>query len=194
MHALQRKWDGIYESRDVEHDSHPAILDEAEHLLPARGRAFDLACGAGGGSVFLARRGLEVRAWDLSGVAVRKLQDFAAREGLSISAHAVDVTATPLPESAFDVVLVSRFLERGLCADLARSLRPGGVLLYQTFGIEAAAGEKRMNPAYCLQRGELLRLFAGLQPLMYREEGLAGDCTRGLRGEVRLVAQRAILP
>jgi hypothetical protein len=38
---------------------HPNILDDAAHLLPTRGPAFDRACGTDATSIFLARRGLD---------------------------------------------------------------------------------------------------------------------------------------
>jgi hypothetical protein len=43
---------------------------------------------------------------------------------------------------------------------------------------------------FLLERGELLRLFPTLQPVAYREEGLLGQLTQGLRNEAYLVAQR----
>jgi 2-polyprenyl-3-methyl-5-hydroxy-6-metoxy-1,4-benzoquinol methylase len=47
------------------------VLAENEHLLPpGGGRALDLACGLGGNAVFLARRGFEVDAVDISEVGI----------------------------------------------------------------------------------------------------------------------------
>lgn len=187
---IQEKWDKIYAPMSVEEGRYPAILDEARHLLPTSGRALDLACGAGAASIFLARHGFTVSAWDVSAVAVRKIDDFAKRTGLKIDAETVDVTAAVIPENAFDVVVVSRFLERDICQALARSLRPGGILLYQTFSVEFVPGGHRMNPAFCLVRGELLELFKGLRPLLYREDAQVGDVSRGVRNEAHLVAEQ----
>lgn len=187
---IQEKWDKIYAPMSVEEGRYPAILDEARHLLPTSGRALDLACGAGAASIFLARHGFTVSAWDVSAVAVRKIDDFAKRTGLKIDAETVDVRAAVIPENAFDVVVVSRFLERDICQALARSLRPGGILLYQTFSVEFVPGGHRMNPAFCLVRGELLELFKGLRPLLYREDALIGDVSRGVRNEAHLVAEQ----
>ncbi len=187
----QHKWDRIYEHRQIGEDAYPGILDDAEHLLPTRGRALDLACGAGAASIFLARRGLEVTAWDISAVAIGKLGYHAARHGLPIRAEVVDIGQTPIPQEGFDVIVVSRYLERSLCARLSQALRPGGLLAYQTFTIEAT-DVLHMNPAYCLVRGELLGLFHDLRPLLYREDALVGNTSSGLRNEARLVAQKRI--
>lgn len=191
MSNMQAKWDKIYASRTVEESGYAGILDEVQHLLPATGRALDLACGTGAASIFLARRGLQVQAWDISEIAMRKLHEFAARDGLAIDARAVDITSTPIPENSFDVVFVSRFLERGICQALSRSLRPGGLLVYQTFNIDTVPGGHQMNPGFCLARGELLSLFRDLRPVLYREEAQIGDWSRGLRNEAWLVAERA---
>lgn len=191
MPSVREKWDSIYAARTVEEGGHAGVLDQAQHLLPSAGQALDLACGTGAASIFLARRGLAVQAWDISEIAVRKLRDFAAKSGLAIEARTVDITAAAIPEDAFDVVFVSRFLERGICQALARALRPGGLLVYQTFSIESLPGPNRMNPGYSLVRGELLDLFHDLRPLLYREDALVGDLNRGVRNEAMLVAERA---
>ena len=176
--------------RNVGADPHPGILDDVTHLLPVRGRALDVACGTGAASIFLARHGLEVVAWDISPIAIGKLRIFAARHELAIEPEVVDIAQARIPQEAFDVIFVSRYLERSACAGLSRALRPGGLLVYQTFSIEALESAPHMNPAYCLVRGELLNLFHDLQPVLYREDALVGDTTRGLRNEARLVAQR----
>src|SRR5882724_1266274 len=51
-------------------DAWPQVLVENVHLLPTHGRALDVACGLGAGSIFLARHGLKVVAWDISPVAI----------------------------------------------------------------------------------------------------------------------------
>ncbi|VVE47252.1 SAM-dependent methyltransferase [Pandoraea iniqua] len=189
---IAQKWDRVYAQKQVDDSPYPTILDEAQHLLPTYGRALDLACGMGGASVFLARHGLHVSAWDLSAVAIEKLNRFAQHEGLPIRAEVVDIAHAAIPPKTFDVIVVSRFLKRSLCASLARALRPGGLLVYQTFSVEATSGASHMNPAYMLMRGELLNLFHDLQPIVYREEALVGDLSRGVRNEAQLIAQRRL--
>jgi len=190
MPAMQAKWDQIYGSKAVAAEACPRVLGEHAHLLPMHGRALDVACGMGGASIFLARHGLEVVAWDISPVAIARLRGFAAQHGLAIAAQMVDVTGVQMPEEAFDVIHVSRFLERGVCAALSRALRHDGLLFYQTFSLEALDTAHVKNPDYCLVRGELLGLFHELRPVVYREEALLGDTTQGLRNEVLFVAQK----
>lgn len=186
--AQRRKWDARWRAASGDR-SPPRVLTDWEHLLPARGEALDLACGLGAGALHLARRGLRVTAWDLSTVAVERLRAAAATEGLAVRAEARDVVASPPPPAAFDVVLVARFLERALAPALAAALRPGGLLLYQTFLRERVDATGPPDDRYRLGRNELLRLFPDLVVRAYREEGTLGDRSRGLRNEALLVAE-----
>jgi len=184
--ALRDKWDARYR-----HGGQPAaarVLLENRHLLPATGRALDLACGLGGNALLLAAAGLETHAWDFSSQAIGRLTAHTA--GLPLYPAVRDVIAMPPAAASFDVIVVSRFLERTLCPSLAAALRPGGLLFYQTFVGDSAGrgGPKRQD--YRLAENELLRLFADLTLHVYREEDGVGDTTRGWREEALLVARR----
>ncbi|WP_240905903.1 hypothetical protein [Thiorhodococcus mannitoliphagus] len=72
---------------------------------------------------------------------------------------------------------------------MAAALRPGGLLLYQTFSREAVTDRGPSNPDYRLAPNELLRLFPGLIVRAYRDEGCVGDTRRGTRDIAFLVAQ-----
>ncbi len=170
-------------------DPAPAeVLRACAHLLPPAGRALDLACGAGRNALFLARCGLQVNAWDRDARALELLRR-AAGQGQVVT-ELRDVVAHPPAPGSFDVIVVSRFLERRLCPALIEALRPQGLLYYQTFTVEDPTGHGPRNPAFRLAPGELLRLFAPLRLLSYREDGLCGDLERGLRGQAWLVGVR----
>jgi len=165
-------------------------LAENTHLLPPAGDALDLACGLGGNALFLARRGFRVSAWDISPAAIARLAALAGLLGLKIEAQARDVEAGPFPREAFDVVAVSRFLARPLAGPICDSLRPGGLLFYQTFVRGKLDPCGPGNPDYLLAENELLELFDGLRVLFYREEGLVGDLSAGNRNEAYFVGQK----
>ncbi len=171
--------------------SQPArVLVENLHLLPATGLALDLACGLGGNALLLAETGLQVQAWDLSEVAIEKLSAQASVRRVALQASVRDVVAHPPESESCDVILVSRFLERGLIPDLVRALRPGGLVFYETFTRTTLTETGPRNPAHRLGDNELLRLFSGLLIRFYREEGITGDTRRGQRGIAMLVAER----
>ena len=186
----QENWNARYAAPAAAPPRVAPVLQENAHLLPPTGRALDLACGRGGNALFLARRGFETEAWDISDVAVAALSDLAAGEGLNLQAQVRDVSKAPPEPESFDVIVVSRFLDRDLVPAIANSLRPGGILFYQTFTREAVSQAGPSNPAYRLSPNELLRLFSGLRILVYREEGRQGDIRQGFRDEAMLVALR----
>lgn len=165
----QDKWNARY--RHTTGTPHPAhVLQDHQHLLPPVGRALDLACGVGGNALLLAARGLETWAWDIADVAVQRLQSTARQRQLCLQAEVRDVVACPPAPESFDVIVVSRFLERSLAPALIAALRPVGLLFYQTFMGNAVEAVGPQNPAYRLETQELLALFRPLRVLVYREE------------------------
>jgi 2-polyprenyl-3-methyl-5-hydroxy-6-metoxy-1,4-benzoquinol methylase len=170
------------------------VLLENRHLLPTVGCALDLACGLGGNALLLAEHGLDTWAWDISEVAVARLQETATQQGLFLHAEVRDVSADPPGPSRFDVIVVSRFLDRHITSALVEALNPEGLLFYQTFTHHAADVIGPKNPAYLLDSQELLSLFEQLHVLVYRDEGRVGDLTQGLRHEALLVGKKAVDP
>lgn len=185
----REKWDARH--READGPGEPArVLCENLHLLPPSGRALDLACGLGANALLLAARGLDVHAWDLSPVAIGRLRGEADRRGLTIRVEVRDVVKQPPEPAGFDVLVVSRFLERSLAPCLAAALRPEGLLFYQTFTRTRVSDTGPKNPAYRLDDNELLALFPSLRVLVYREEGRVGEVSRGFRDEAMLVARK----
>lgn len=184
-------WNARYAAADADAARPAEVLRDFAHLLPARGRALDLACGLGANARLLARRGLEAEAWDGSEVAIERLNALAEVQGLAVRARVRDVLAEPPEPDGFDVIVVSRFLERALAPRLGAALRPGGLLYYQTFvrdAVDPARGPRQAQ--YRLGTNELLGLFRGLRVIVYREEGRLGDVASGLRDEAYAVFQR----
>jgi len=186
---LREKWDRRYD----EAQQAPCALEvllENRHLLPVRGMALDVACGLGGSGLLLAEHGLQTWAWDLSPVAIGTLARNA--DSLPLHPEVRDVVKQPPEPERFDVICVGHFLERALCPQIAEALKPGGLLFYQTFGLERVDDSGPGNPRYRLAPNELLELFPQLLVRFYRDEGGVGDPSRGFRNRAQLVAQRPV--
>jgi SAM-dependent methyltransferase len=183
----QDKWDTRYRDADAAQASACRVLTEFAHLLPEKGRALDLASGLGGNARLLAQYGLDTEAWDISPVAADKLNALAASRSLPLQARVRDVEVQPPEPGSFNVIVVSRFLSRTLMPALIEALRPGGLLFYETFTREAVEATGPTAPAFRLAPNELLKLFAPLRLVAYREEGVIGDTSRGWRNEAFLV-------
>lgn len=190
MQDAAEKWDAIYRDRTQLPAPPTRVLAENVHLLPAGGDALELACGLAGNATLLAQRGFRARAWDISAVVTTRLAEFARAQDLPLEAEVRDLTAAPPPPDSADVIVVAHFLDRALFPAILAALRPGGLLFYQTFTQTRTTGAGPQNPAFRLERNELLALCAGLQILVYREEEESGDVTQGLRDEAMIVARR----
>ena len=151
-------------------------LVEHAHLLPAAGDALDVACGRGRHALWLARRGYATLALDRDLTAVQAVRDHAAHAGVRVRAEVADLeSGSPvIPAAAFDVVVVVHYLHRPLLPALREALRPGGVLVYETFTRAQAQRGRPTNPAFLLAPGELRELVQPLEILVEREGDFEG--------------------
>jgi SAM-dependent methyltransferase len=140
-------------------------------LLPREGRALDVASGRGRHALWLAERGLTTLAVDRDAQAIRELNEAARERQLPLRAEVRDLEGGehPLPASTFDLVVVVHYLHRPLFPALIDALRPGGLLVYETFTRAQAACGKPTNPEFLLEDGELLELVRPLEVLSSRE-------------------------
>lgn len=166
---------------------HAAALERAARLGPA----IDVACGRGRNALAAARRGVRVIGVDRDAAALGTLRDAARREGLPVSPVRADLEAgvgLPVRAGSCGAVLVFRFLFRPLARDLAATLRPGGLLLYETFTrVQRDLPRGPRNPSFLLREGELPELFADLELVAYEETRLESPWPRVL---ARLAARR----
>ena len=108
--------------------------------------------------------------------AVVALNAEAARRGLPLRAIAADLErgGVPLRASAFDVVVVVHYLHRPLLPVLRELVRPGGLLIYETFTTAQAERGKPTNPDFLLEPGELRELMHPFEVLVEREGDFEG--------------------
>jgi SAM-dependent methyltransferase len=153
-----------------------AWLTSHRHLLPVAGDSLDLACGSGRHAIWLAEQGFRTLAIDRDPVAIGTLSDEASRRGLSIRTEVVDLEdGRPfLQPDSFDLIVVVHYLHRPLFPSIVSALRPGGVLVYETFTRAQAARGKPTNPAFLLEPGELISLVQPLNILATREGDFDG--------------------
>jgi len=186
----KRKWDGIYAQSEAEAPAPASVLSDHSHLLPVTGDALDLACGKGGNAIFLAESGLTTSAWDISEAAMQTLTTTAAERGVAMTLEQRDVVGSPPSPESFDVIVISRFLDRTIMQDITTALRENGLLFYQTFIAEKVSDFGPGNPDYRLKENELLQLFRQLHIIYYHEEGTVGKTDEGFRNEAMLIAQK----
>ena len=151
----------------------PFIVEWIERVAgerAAKRRALDVAMGRGRHAVRLARAGFLTFGVDRAFDAVRDAVAAAHAGGAPVNGWCADLTQHPLPSSRFDLVIVSRYLQRDLFSALRAACAPGGVVVYETFTtVQRALGTGPKSPDHLLEPGELLRRFDGFEVLFYEE-------------------------
>ncbi len=166
---------------------------EAERAAPAaffeawRGRLLeaaasepilDLACGRGRHALALLADSPCVVALDRDRAHLDALRSAAPRDAAGLLALQADLEGgclPPLADGRFGGVVVFRYLHRPLMPWIGQALRPGGLLLYETFTeAQRALGWGPKRDAFLLRSGELPELLPGLEVLAY-EEGPSED-------------------
>jgi len=155
----------------IEAPTPPPVFAALEHLLPTTGHALEVACGRGRGAVWLAARGMDVWAVDVSPVAIDLARELADRLEL---AHRCRFDAFDLdrglPEGPpVDLILCHLFRDPRLDPAMVTRLAPGGVLAVASLSeVGAGPGRFRARP------GELDEAFGALDTLARGEaDGLA---------------------
>jgi SAM-dependent methyltransferase len=111
---------------------------QAAHLPPG-GRVLCIADGEGRNSVWLARQGMAVSAFDVSDVAVAKAHKLAEEAGVTVDFQVSDCESWPWAAAGFDALVGIFFQfadpsERArLFANMRTALKPGGVLIIQGY-------------------------------------------------------------
>jgi SAM-dependent methyltransferase len=155
------------------------------HQLAPGGRVLCVADGEGRNSVWLARRGQHVDAFDISEVGVAKARKLAAEAGVTVNFAVADCDSLQWPAAVYDAVVAifiqfaDPALREHLFAQMARALKPGGVLILQGYTPRQlqykTGGPPRADHLYT---PDLLRqAFAGLQIVDLREYD--ADLTEG---------------
>ena len=178
-----------------------AWLSEHIDVWPAGGRILCVADGEGRNSVWLARRGFVVDAFDIADVGVAKAHRLAALAGVAVNYTVADCDAYPWTVSAFDGVaaIFVQFADPEqrlrLFRRIAASLKPGGSLILQGYTpkqLEYGTG----GPPFLshLYTAEMLRAaFSEMQVLElteYEADVNEGNGHKGRSALVGMVARR----
>jgi len=168
MSADRRRWEERYAAGTHTGMEQPAEF-LATHAELIRGRVLDIAAGAGRNALFLARRGCRVDAIEIAFAGLRILQTAARTEGLDVRPVQADLESFPLPPGVYDAVINIRYLQRALFGELQRALKPGGLIVFETFLVDQRTIGHPTNPAHLLERGELRAAFSRCEMLIYEE-------------------------
>jgi len=172
-------------------------LQHYTHLIPNSGTGLDLACGLGQNSIFLTKHGLKMNGWDYSAAGLEQMAHHCSLQKVEVNQQCIDLINTPWPNQKFDLICITAFLDRTLCPQILSHLKPGGILVYQTFNqVTDIAGEtisKPRRPKFLLTKGELLELFNELEPLVYHDAQELAQLEHPLAGKALLIARKPVV-
>ncbi len=179
----------------------PSLSNPAKHLritspspwivrysstIPVGGHVLDLACGGGRHSGYLLDQGYCVTAIDKDTSAIS--ERLGGRKNLTIITADLETGDNPFADNdalngqKFDAVVAVNYLYRPLMTALIDALKPGGVLLYETFARGNEAYARPRNPDHLLRSGELLDVAAGqLQVVAYEHGMIEADDLPGVK-------------
>lgn len=198
----QQTWNARFEGDDYHFGTEPnAWLAEHAGLWRPGDRVLCVADGEGRNSVFLARRGVAVEAFDISPVGVGKARRLAAQAGVAVDYSVSDCDGYAWPRDRVDGVaaIFVQFADPPMRARLFDSMKacvkPGGLVVIQGY-TPRQLEYKTGGPPFAshLYTPELLRVaFAGFEIVALREydaEVREGKGHSGMSALIGMVARR----
>ncbi|EPX79538.1 SAM-dependent methyltransferase [Salipiger mucosus] len=196
-------WDERFSTPEYVFGKAPAqVLRRHEDRLTPAARALCVADGEGRNAVFLAEKGLEVTAWDVSPAAVEKARGLAEERGVSVDFSVADIETWDWPEEAYDLVagIFIQFVDpearERLFARMVRSLRTGGTLLLHGYTPKqldyGTGGPKALENLYT---EEMLRVaFSDMRIEVLESYEAVLDEGKGHSGRSALIDMVAVKP
>jgi 2-polyprenyl-3-methyl-5-hydroxy-6-metoxy-1,4-benzoquinol methylase len=144
------RWDERYDGHPLTAATAPdaIVAAAAFDLIPTSGRALDVACGAGGQTVWLAHCGLDVVALDASTTAITLTVAAAEASGVAdrVTARVADLDdGIPVDLGDFDVIVCQRFRDLELYDSFVARLRPGGIAVVTVLSRSGAQEPGRVH-------------------------------------------------
>jgi tellurite methyltransferase len=162
------RWNEKYDTKVYLFGEKPIpFLTDNIHILP-KGTALDVAMGEGRNGVYLATQGFDVTGLDISEKGLKKAHALAAKNNVTIQTQVVDLEKIKFEPNSYDLILCTYYMDRGLYKKFRDALKPGGMLLIETYNIDYLK-YRRFNAKWALNTNELLELFKGMRILRYQD-------------------------
>ncbi|MGD2099525.1 MAG: methyltransferase domain-containing protein [Desulfobacterales bacterium] len=158
------KWNERYRKERCPQDP-STIVKQYAHLAHGK-KALDIAAGNGRNSLFLADQGFDVDAIDIADAGLSLFSGKHSR----IHTICADFDHYDIPANRYDLIANIKFLNRRLFPYIKAGLKPGGILIFQTFLDSSDPPRHPQGHAdFYLRENELLHAFLSLKILLYSE-------------------------
>ena len=168
-----------------------AVADKESAVL-------DLACGSGRNGLYLLQNDIPVMFADINPAILAQIQEklttqaYRDREHLATfwSVDFEQCQTNPFGGQQFSSIIVYRYLHRPLFQQIKQAVKPGGLVIYETFTVEQPKYGRPRNPDFLLQHGELPGYFSDWSILHSFEGVVTADSGDTPRAVAQLVARR----
>ncbi|WP_236559675.1 class I SAM-dependent methyltransferase [Colwellia sp. 20A7] len=170
---------------------HSSLIDKyllSSQLLTfdSKAQVLDLACGEGRNGLHVFENDINVVFADINGESLKKVEQSVIRLQLNKQKlaqywqvdfeqdHFDQGNDKPLKADTFAAIMVFRYLHRPLMTQIKAAIKPGGMIIYETFTEEQAKLGRPKNPNFLLKPNELLEIFADWK-ILHSFEGKASS-------------------
>ena len=151
------KWDTKYsnESKLLELRPHSHKLDFIiKHIKGIN--VLDLACGSGRNSIYLANKHFIVEAYDISKVALDKIDSYNIK---NLNTRLVDLDSFKPSYLDYDLIIMTNFLDRTLINKVSNAMKKNSIFFIETFMEHELNEKSSSNPNFLLKKDELKNIF-----------------------------------
>lgn len=147
------KWDQKYlDNPKLLQERNPSKKLDSIIKLTTGKKALEIACGSGRNSIFLAKNGFNIDAYDISKIALDTLES----KGYStIDTKLIDLDNFTPQIDTYNLIVQTNFLDRKLIPKLLESLKKDGLLFIETYMNHPSNTKPNSNPEFLLQKEEL---------------------------------------
>jgi len=184
----REKWNQRYTEGSYRKNNPVTLLQDWLPNMP-RGKALDVACGAGRNTICLAEAGYRVDAIDISCEGLKNARQKAAEQGLEVNWIEHDLDQSFDFDTDYNLILIMWYVNPELITRLCDCLAAGGFLLCQE---HLVTDEEVVGPTsndYRMAPGDLRAAVPGLELLHYQESIETGEDGERV-ASARLVAKK----
>ena len=187
--AEVERWNRILTAPNAAFNRSPNmfLVEMIKGLRP--GRALDVGMGQGRNTIYLAQQGWDAVGFDPADKAVEAAKQQAAQLGVRITTHVARAEDFDWGTAQWDLIVLSYVGGREYVSNVARSLRPGGMLLIEGFHRDATKTQP-IGGAVVFDTNELLKIYSALRVIRYEDTDAVADFGLQKVRVVRLFAQK----